>query len=108
MTPPVRSPVLLLVFNRPEPTRRVMDAIRAARPTRLYVAADGARAGRAGEAERCDEVRTIASAVDWPCDVRTLFRESNLGCKRAVSGGISWFFEHEAEGIILEDDVVPS
>lgn len=103
----MRSPVLLIVFNRPEPTAKVFDAIRAARPPRLYVAADGAREGRAGEAERCAEVRRIATAVDWPCEVRTLLRERNLGCKRAVSGAIDWFFEQEPEGIVLEDDVLP-
>jgi len=103
----VRSPILFLVFNRPETTARVFDAIRTARPPRLYVAADGPRATRPVEAERCDAVRSLATAVDWPCEVFTLFRTENLGCKRAVSSGISWFFEHESEGVILEDDCVP-
>lgn len=103
----MRSPILFLVFNRPQTTRQVFRSIRASRPKRLYVAADGPRAGRAGEAELCAEVRRIATAVDWPCEIRTLFRERNLGCKMGVSGGIDWFFEHEPEGIILEDDVRP-
>lgn len=85
-----------------------MDAIRAARPQRLYVAADGPRDGKAGEEERCAEVRRIATQVDWPCEVRTLFRERNLGCRNAVSSAITWFFEQEPEGIILEDDCLPS
>lgn len=103
-----RSPVLFLVFNRPDTTQRVFDAIRAAQPTRLYVAADGARAGRGGEADACTAVRRIATAVDWDCTVKTLFSNENLGCKVAVSNGISWFFENEEEGIILEDDCLPS
>lgn len=101
------SPVLFLVFNRPDTTRRVFEAIRAARPPRLYVAADGPRDSRAGEDQRCAQVRDIATAVDWPCEVKTLFREQNLGCKRAVSSGIDWFFREEPEGIILEDDCLP-
>lgn len=103
----MKSAVLFLVFNRPEVTARVFHAIRAARPPRLYVAADGPRPGRADEAARCAEVRRIASAVDWPCDVKSLFRDINLGCERGVSSGIDWFFKHELEGIILEDDVLP-
>jgi hypothetical protein len=103
----MRSAVLFLVFNRPEPTARVFAAIRAARPPRLYVAADGARVGRAGEAERCEATRRIATAVDWPCEVCHLFREENLGCKQAVSQAIDWFFSHEEEGIVLEDDCLP-
>ncbi|GGI79872.1 hemolytic protein HlpA [Polymorphobacter multimanifer] len=104
----MRSPVLLIVFNRPEKTAAVMERLRAARPPKLYVAADGPRPSRAGEAERCAAVRSIATGVDWPCDVHTLFRDANLGCKHGVAGAIDWFFAHEPEGIILEDDILPT
>ncbi|NCU31470.1 MAG: nucleotide-diphospho-sugar transferase [Candidatus Moranbacteria bacterium] len=109
-TPPglLKTAVLFLVFNRPDTTARVFEAIRQAKPPRLYVAADGPREGREGEAERVAKVREIATSVDWPCEVNTLFRELNLGCKVAVSGAITWFFEHEEQGIILEDDCLPS
>ncbi|MGB3721660.1 MAG: hypothetical protein WA979_02430 [Pacificimonas sp.] len=100
--------VLFLTFNRPEQTRAVFNAIRAERPTRLYVACDGARTDRPKEAAQVDAVRKIATSVDWPCQVETLFREENLGCRDSVSGAISWFFENEEQGIILEDDVLPA
>ncbi len=103
----MRSAVLFLIFNRPQTTARVFEEIRKARPSRLYVAADGPRATRPGEDERCAITRRIATAVNWPCEVQTLFREENLGCKNAVSSAIDWFFEHEEEGIILEDDCLP-
>ena len=103
----MKTAVLFLVFNRPDTTAQVFDAIRKAKPPRLYVAADGPRADRVGEKEKVARVREIATAVDWPCEVKTLFREENLGCKYAVSGGITWFFEHEEQGIILEDDCLP-
>jgi len=103
----VCAPVLFLVFNRPEQTDRVFQAIRAAQPARLYVAADGPRNNRDGEAERCEQVRKIATTVDWPCELFTLFRASNLGCAHAVCQAIQWFFSCEAEGIILEDDCLP-
>ena len=83
-----------------------MDRLRAVRPSKLYINADGPRPGHPTDAERCAEVRAIVSNVDWPCQIHTLFREHNLGCKLSVWGGISWFFEHEEEGIILEDDIV--
>jgi hypothetical protein len=100
--------VLFLVFNRPDTTRRVFEQIRRARPPRLYVAADGPRPARAGEVALCERVRAIATGVDWPCQVHTLFRDENLGCRVAVSAAIGWFFEHEEEGIILEDDCLPA
>lgn len=104
---PITPPILFLIFNRPDTTAQVFEAIRSQRPERLYIAADGPRPGRPQEALNCQSAREIASHVDWPCEVRTLFREENLGCGRAVSQAISWFFEQEEEGIILEDDCLP-
>lgn len=102
------SPVLFIVFNRPDTTFRVFEKIRETKPTKLYIAADGPRASRTTDHARCNEVRSILNMVDWPCDIQTLFREENLGCKYAVSSAIDWFFERETEGIILEDDCLPS
>jgi hypothetical protein len=103
----LKTAVLFLVFNRPEATSKVFDAIRKARPTRLYIAADGPRNDYGEDNELVIKVREIATRVDWSCEVKTLFRDKNLGCKYAVSSGIDWFFKYENEGIILEDDVVP-
>jgi hypothetical protein len=99
--------ILLLIFNRPDTTALVFEAIRQARPARLYVAADGPREAL-GEEQRCEHARRIATDVDWPCEVKSLFRDRNLGCRVGVSTAIDWFFEYEEEGIILEDDCVPS
>lgn len=104
----VQSAVLFIVFNRIETAAQVFEKIKSARPSRLYIAADGPRAGKEGEVEMCERVRAIAKEVEWPCEVKTLFRESNLGCKEAVSSAITWFFENEEEGIILEDDCLPA
>ena len=105
--PSLSTPVLFLVFNRPAETARVFAAIRAQQPRQLFVAADGARPDRPGELALVQETRAIATKVDWPCKVQTLFQEENLGCGLAVSGAISWFFEQVEEGIILEDDCLP-
>jgi hypothetical protein len=101
------SAVLFIVFNRPEKTSRVFDAIRKARPSRLYVAADGPRSNKEGEAEKVEKVRQICNQVDWDCQVHRLYRDQNLGCKIAVSSAIDWFFRQEEQGIILEDDCLP-
>jgi hypothetical protein len=101
-------PILLLVFRRPEMTRRMFETVRRARPLKLYVAADGPRTDRPGEAALCEETRRVATNVDWPCSVQTLFRTGNLGCRVGVSTALDWFFDREEEGIILEDDCVPS
>ena len=101
------SPVLFILFNRPDTTKRVFAEIRIARPAKLYIAADGPRNDKPGEQALCEKTRAIITDIDWPCQVSTLFNDVNKGCKNAVSDAITWFFSHEEEGIILEDDCVP-
>lgn len=102
-----KAPVLLIGFNRPENMSQVFAQIRKAKPDVLYMAVDGPRETKEGEDIKCEECRSIAKQVDWPCEVHTLFREKNVGCALGVSGAISWAFENEDRLIILEDDCVP-
>lgn len=101
--------VLFLVFNRPDTTKKVLAAIRDIKPQRFYIACDGPRENRHEEQKVVNNLRTfILKNVDWNCEIKTYFRDKNLGCKNAVSSAISWFFENEEMGIILEDDCLPS
>jgi hypothetical protein len=103
----LQTPVAFLIFNRPEETARVFSEIARARPSKLLVVADGARADRPGEREACERTRAVVERVDWDCEVLTDFSEVNLGCRRRVSGGISWVFSQVEEAIIVEDDCLP-
>ena len=95
-----------MIFKREDTTRRVFERIREARPPRLYIAADGPRVDRPDEVEKCNSTRKVVENVDWPCEVHHLYREENLGCGKGVSSAITWFFEHEEQGIIIEDDIL--
>lgn len=101
------TPILFLIFNRPDTTQKVFDRIREIKPKYLYVAADGPRETKEGEKEKCEATRSIINNIDWDCEVKTLFREENMGCKIAVSSAITWFFDNVEQGIILEDDCLP-
>lgn len=102
------TPVLLIVWRRPHTTQQVIDAVRQAAPTRMFVACDGPNHDRPGEAEKVAATRAlIETAIDWPCELQTLYSETNQGCRLGVSRAITWFFEQVEEGIILEDDCVP-
>lgn len=103
----MKSPVLLIVFNRPETTKQVFEKIAANKPPKIYIAADGPREGNKKDLIGCKQVRDIVSNIDWDCEVKLNFHKNNLGCKLAVSSAINWFFDNEEEGIILEDDTVP-
>ncbi len=103
------TPILFLIFNRPDTTRLVFEKIREIKPKKLFIAADGPRLDKVGEELLCNQSRMIVlENIDWDCEVYTLFRNTNLGCGIAVSGAITWFFEHVEEGIILEDDCLPN
>lgn len=101
-------PVLILAFNRLDCLIDVMAQVAKVQPQRIFLAADGPRINRPGEFEQCNKVREyLLSSISWPCEVKSLFRDTNLGCGKAVSSAITWFFSEVEEGIILEDDCVP-
>ena len=103
------TPILFLIFNRPNTTVLVFEQIKRVQPRQLFIAADGPRSSRQGEDDLCNTSRDIIlKGIDWDCEVKTLLREENLGCGRAVAGAIDWFFEHVEQGIILEDDCLPN
>ena len=103
----LKTPVGLIIFNRPETTARVLAAIRQVRPPKLFVSADGPRPNRPGEAEKCAATRAVIASVDWECEVFTNYSDANLGCGLGEASGFSWVFEHVPEAIFLEDDTLP-
>ena len=103
-----KLPVLFLIFNRPETTRRVAEALRAYRPERLFIAADGPRPDHPGDAENCRLARAAALDAGWECEVQTRFLDDNLGCRHTVSSAIDWFFSQVEAGAVLEDDCLPA
>lgn len=104
----LNKPVLIIAFNRPEVTVKVFDAVKKAKPPKIYFAVDGPRNTHPADASKCEQVIDIFKDVNWPCEVKQLYRNENLGCRMAVSSAITWFFEQEEMGIILEDDCLPN
>lgn len=103
-----KLPVLVLAYNRPDFTVELLKRVSEYSPTRLYVACDGPKESKPGDAELVTEVREALVAPSWECHVDTRFLEANAGSRLAVGGAIDWLFEREEEGIILEDDCMPT
>lgn len=103
----MKTPVVFMIFNRPDTTQKVFEAIRQAQPPLLFVIADGPRPNKPGEDQKCAATRAIIEQVDWDCEVLTNYSEINLGCERRVSSGLDWVFDTVEEAIILEDDCLP-
>lgn len=99
--------IAYIIFNRPTHTRRTFAAVRAQRPEKLFIIADGPRPGHSTDVTRCSEVREIVKQIDWPCEVYRNYADINLGLKRRVSSGLDWVFEQVDRVIILEDDCLP-
>ena len=102
------TPVLLIGFNRPDSTLLVIEALRAIGARNIYFSVDGPRINSESDIVRVKKVRELAAKFDWGCELKIKFETENLGLMKSVSKSISWFFENELEGIILEDDCVPT
>jgi hypothetical protein len=103
----LKTPVALIIFNRPDTTTRVFAEIAKAQPETLLIIADGPRPDRPGEAEKCAAARAAVENIDWDCEVLQNYSEVNLGCGRRPASGIDWVFQHVETAIILEDDCLP-
>jgi len=102
-----KIPVLILFFNRKENVLSLVEALSAIKPTRLYLSCDGGRNTK--EVADIEGIRAdVLQAITWECEIFTNFNEYNLGCKLAVSRAVQWFFGQVTEGIVLEDDCIPT
>jgi len=100
-----KTPVVFIIFRRPDLTRQVFERIRAAKPSTLFVIADGPRSP--DEAELCNQTRAVTEEVDWDCEVVREYAETNMGCRRRISLGLDRVFKEVEEAIVLEDDCLP-
>ncbi|ELS34329.1 MULTISPECIES: methyltransferase FkbM [Pseudanabaena] len=101
------TPVVFIIFNRPDTTKIVFEAIRQAKPQTLLVIADGPRPSHFSDVEKCEATRSIIEGVDWECNILKNYSDINLGCKQRVSSGLDWVFDSFESAIILEDDCLP-
>lgn len=103
----LNTPIVLLIFNRPETTKKVFAEVRKVQPSQLFVVADGARFPE--EEEKCQQARaTIIDNIDWDCKVLTNFSDVNLTSPICCSSGLNWAFSLVEEAIVLEDDCLPT
>lgn len=104
-----KLPILFIVYNRPDKVQKVLMSIRSYKPEKLYIASDGAKKDKPGDSLKINKIRIfIEKNIDWDCKLYKLYQNTNLGCKYGPITGINWFFNSEEQGIILEDDVLPT
>lgn len=106
MNKTIDVPILVIGFNRPEVIRETFSFVRAAKPTKLYIAIDGAREYVAGEIDLVEQVKNVFSDINWKCEVYRKFNNINRGAEITVSSAVNWVFEKEEFVIVLEDDII--
>lgn len=107
MSGKLRTPVALLVFARPEATRRVVSEILRAQPPKVLVFGDAPRADHPQDAALVTAARAIIAEAPWECEVLTNYSDVNLGTRYRPATGLDWVFKHVERAIFLEDDCVP-
>lgn len=100
-------PVLLVIYNRVDETHTLFQAVKQVQPAKLYVAADGANPKVKLDYVNCLRARSVIMP-EWDVDLHTHFKEEHIGKSKMIHQAISWFFEHEEEGIVLFDDTIPN
>lgn len=103
------TPILLICFNRPKHTKRVLESILGAKPKELYLFQDGRRENNSDDLVRSAEVRQVIEDLTKNSEVvvNTKYSDVNLGCGAGPVAGISWFFDNVEKGIVMEDDCLP-
>ena len=100
-------PVLILAYNRPIYTKKLIAALKKIKPKNIYISCDGPKNNQE-DINNCNQTRDVFNSINWNCNIKTNYFPNNLGCRKGISRGINWFFKYEKQGIILEDDCIPT
>lgn len=105
-----KSPVLLILFNRPEYFNQLINALRDVSVSELFISIDAPRENNMVEDSKkiSELLEMIKIKIDWECEVKLKTNDKNLGCGDGPKSAISWFFNNVDRGIILEDDCIPT
>lgn len=102
------APVILFTYNRPEHTRRTIEALAAnelAERTDFYVFSDAAK--KEADREKVNEIRRfVEQEVKGFQSVTLIARTENYGLARNVIEGVTQIVNRYGRVIVLEDDLV--
>ena len=101
-------PVLILGYLRFDGISRILKSCSDAGISRVYLAVDGGKDSKAVSTQDESLQRIYDLAVTLSITLIVRRRHSNAGLAVGVIEGITWFFQHEEFGVILEDDLLIS
>jgi hypothetical protein len=99
------APVLLLGYNRPQQMHGLIQSLSLHKPKLILFAVDGPRIHRSHDVDLVRQTQDLVNEITWDAEIRTRFRVSNLGLRRAVVDAVTWANSEYGRVIVLEDDV---
>ena len=103
----VNLPLVIFLYRRPRLVGELMAVLKSVRPLKIWLVADGPK--NSSEVELCQQARSEAeTAIRWPCEVRRVYADANLGLKKRIETGLDQVFELEEAAVILEEDCHPT
>lgn len=97
--------VLFIVLNNSTITEKSFHEICNAQPERLYIAINE-KLLLINNTKELSHYE-IFSSINWPCLVKFFKTNDEVTKEKMIENSISWFFDFEDEGIILEDFFIP-
>ena len=85
--------------------RGLIQSLEPLKPKLILLAVDGPRAGRTNDADLVRQTQNLVSEITWDTEIRTRFRDANLGLRKAVVDAVSWANSEYGRVMVLEDDV---
>ena len=106
------SPIILFVYNRPEHTKKTIEALAKnsiARESKLFIYSDAAKTPQHAEAVNAvrDYIQSIKHADSFK-NVSIIERKSNFGLAKSIMEGVTQVINEFEKAIVLEDDLITS
>ncbi len=106
------APIILFVFNRPEHTKKTLEALLAnelASESDLYIYADGPKPeATEDQLKKISDTRSVCKKINGFKSVQIIESEINKGLANNIITGVTDIVNKFGKIIVLEDDIVTS
>ncbi len=106
------SPIILFVYNRPEHTKKTLEALRnnvLANESELFIFADGPKENAVHEQmEKINETRAICKSIKGFKSVIVYESTANKGLAQNIISGVTEIINKYGKVIVIEDDIITS
>ena len=106
------APIVLFVYNRPEHTKKTLQALslnKLASKSKLFVYSDGSKDITDIEnVTKINKVREIVRSNSWCGELKLIEAEYNIGLADSIKNGVTKIVEKFGKVIVIEDDIITS